>query len=98
MGATENKQTVREFFAHSSAGRQQQAFDLMADDATWWAPGVGVMSKRQFAQVMKYMDKIMKGPIKIELKRMTAEDDRVAAEAESNADVVNGKRYNNTYH
>jgi len=98
MGASEKKQIVTEFFSHFSAGRQQQALDMLGEDATWWAPGVGVMTKRQFAGVMRYMDKIMKGPIKMTLKRMTAEDDRVAAEAESNADVVNGKHYNNTYH
>lgn len=98
MGATENKQLVIEMFSHLSAGRRQQALDLMGDDATWWSPGIGVTTKQQFAQMMTYMDKILKGPIKMTLKRMTAEDDRVAAEAESDGDVVNGKHYHNTYH
>ena len=98
MGTSENKQIVTEFFSHSSAGRRPQALDLLAEDATWWAPGIGVMSKAQFAQMMGYMDKILKGPVKITFKRMTAEEDRVAAEAESDADVVNGKHYHNTYH
>ncbi len=98
MGTAENKHIVQEFFAHSSAGRRDQALALMGDDATWWAPGVGVMTKAQFAQMMGYMDKIIKGPIAIAIKAMTAEDDRVAAEAESDAEVVNGKHYHNTYH
>ncbi len=98
MGASENKQIVTEMFAHLSAGRRQQALDMMGDDATWWSPGIGVTTKAQFAQMMAYMDKIMKGPIKMTLKRMTAEEDRVAAEAESDGDVVNGKHYHNTYH
>jgi ketosteroid isomerase-like protein len=98
MGASENKQIVADFFSHSSAGRRQQAFDLLGEDATWWAPGVGVMTKAQFAQVMSHMDKIIKGPIKLTIKRMTAEEDRVAAEAESDAEVINGKHYHNTYH
>ena len=98
MGISENKQVVTEFFSHSSAGRRAQALDLLGEDATWWAPGVGVMSKPQFVQMMGYMDKIVKGPIQLTIKRMTAEEDRVAAEAESDADVVNGKHYHNTYH
>ncbi|HEY2107418.1 MAG TPA: nuclear transport factor 2 family protein [Candidatus Binataceae bacterium] len=98
MGTSENKQIVTEFFSHSSAGRRPQAIELLTEDATWWAPGVGVMSKPQFAQMMGYMDKILKGPVQITFKRMTAEEDRVAAEAESDADVVNGKHYHNTYH
>jgi ketosteroid isomerase-like protein len=98
MSTSENKAMVTEFFGHMSAGRRQQALEMMADDATWWAPGVGVMTKAQFAGVMKYMDKIVSGPIKLTIKRMTAEEDRVAAEAESDADVVNGKHYHNTYH
>lgn len=56
------------------------------------------MNKGQFSQMMGHVDKIMKGPIKITIKRMTAEEDRVAAEAESDVDVVNGKHYHNTYH
>lgn len=98
MGASENKQLVTEYFSLSSAGRREQALELLAEDATWWSPASGVMTKDQFGQVMKYMEKILKGPVKITLKRMTAEDDRVAAEAESNADVINGKHYHNTYH
>ncbi len=99
MGASENKQLVMEFFDHFSAGRRQQALEMIADDGTWWAPGVGVMKKTQFGQVMSFLEKkVMKGPIRISLKRITAEDDRVAAEAESDGDVVNGKHYHNTYH
>ncbi|HKD70438.1 MAG TPA: nuclear transport factor 2 family protein [Candidatus Binataceae bacterium] len=98
MGANENKQIVTEFFSHLSSGRRPQALDMMADDATWWAPGPGVMPKAQFKEMMGYMDKILKGPIKMTLKRITAEDDRVAAEAESDGDVVNGKHYHNHYH
>ncbi len=98
MGISENKQTATEFFGHFSAGRREQALAMLAEDATWWAPGVGVMNKTQFAGVMAYIQKIANGPIALTLKRMTAEDDRVAVEAESDADLVNGKHYHNTYH
>ena len=86
------------FFAHSSAGRQQEAFNLLAEDATWWAPQLGTVTKRQFTAALSQMGAILKGPIKITPKRMTAEDDRVAMEAEGDGDVVNGKHYHNTYH
>jgi uncharacterized protein len=98
MGASENKQIVTELFGHLSEGRNQQGLDLMAENATWWAPGVGLMTKAQFAQLTTQMKDILKGPIKLSLKRTTAEDDRVAVEAESDGDLVNGKHYHNTYH
>jgi uncharacterized protein len=98
MGASENKQIVTEYFSHLSAGRREQALEMLGEDATWWAPGFGVMHKAQFATMMVYMEKIIRGSIQLTLKRITAEDDRVAAEAESDADVVNGKHYHNTYH
>ena len=98
MGASENKQLVTELFAHLSAGRRPQALEILADDATWWAPGIGTMPKKHFAEMIVQMDAILKGPIKLTIKRMTAEDDRVAVEAESDGDLVNGKHYHNVYH
>jgi ketosteroid isomerase-like protein len=71
---------------------------MLAEDATWWAPGFGVMGKAQFAEMLSYIDRILKGSMKLTFKRITAEDDRVAVEAESDADLVNGKHYHNTYH
>jgi uncharacterized protein len=98
MGTSENKQLVTELFGHLSAGRRQQGLEMLAEDATWWAPGMGTMPKSQFAEMVVQMDVILKGPIKLTIKRMTAEDDRVAVEAESDGDLVNGKHYHNIYH
>ncbi|MGO9057950.1 MAG: nuclear transport factor 2 family protein [Candidatus Binataceae bacterium] len=98
MGTSENKQLVSELFGHLSAGRREQLLEMLADDATWWAPGMGTMPKRQFAEMVKQMDAILKGPIRLTIKGMTAEDDRVAVQAESDGDLVNGKHYHNTYH
>ena len=98
MGTSENKQIVTEYFAHLSTGRRQQALEMLDEDATCWAPGFGVLHKAQFAEMLAYMDKIIKGSIQLMLSRITAEDDRVAAEAQSHADLVNGKHYHNTYH
>jgi ketosteroid isomerase-like protein len=57
-----------------------------------------VLHKTQFVELMGNIDKIIKGNLQLTLKSMTAEDDRVAAEAESAADIVNGKHYQNHYH
>jgi len=98
MGASENKQLVIEFFGHLSAGRRPQALAMLAEDGTWWAPQMGLVTKRQFTKLMGGIDAIMKGPIKLTPKRITAEEDRVAVEAEGDGDLVNGKHYHNTYH
>jgi len=98
MGLSDNKRIVTEYFSHLSAGRGQQALEMLDEDAIWWAPGFGVMRKAQFAEMLVYIDKILKGNLQLTLNRMTAEDDRVAVEAESDAHLVNGKHYHNTYH
>jgi ketosteroid isomerase-like protein len=36
MGTSGNKQIVTEYFSYLSAGGQQQALEIRAEDATWW--------------------------------------------------------------
>ncbi|MCC7120714.1 MAG: hypothetical protein IT493_04065, partial [Gammaproteobacteria bacterium] len=52
MSLDDNKRLVRRFWEAFSTKRLQEAFDLLADDATWWIAGdlaiSGTYSKAKF--------------------------------------------------
>jgi uncharacterized protein len=74
------------------------AFDALTDDAVWWVAGVPhPLTKAQFRGVCLEAHRIYKGKPRTIPKRLTAEDDRVAMEAESDADLINGNHYHNHY-
>lgn len=94
-----NKKIVLDLMDNLSAGRWDAAFDAMTDDASWWVAGVAQpFTKAQFREVCLQSHRIYKGKPKTIPKRLTAEDDRVAMEAESDADLINGNHYHNHYH
>ena len=81
------------------AGRWDAAFDALTDDAVWWVAGVPApLTKAQFREVCLEAHRIYKGKPQTIPKRVTAEGDRVAMEAESDADLINGNHYHNHYH
>lgn len=47
--------------------------------------------------MVKTLGVICSPPIRFTIKSLTAEDDRVAAEVESQATLINGEEYRNTY-
>jgi uncharacterized protein len=94
-----NKKLVIKLIEHLSSGLLDKAFDAVADDATWWVAGTPELySKQQYRDLCAHSHTIFKtGPV-MTIKATTAEADRVALEAESDADLVNGKHYHNYYH
>lgn len=97
-----NIATVTRFFAHFSSGDVDATMAMFADDATWWVAGTmpisGTYSKPQFAELLGGVLDTCTGPIKITPKVFTAQDDRVAVEAESYTETLTGRIYNNHYH
>jgi ketosteroid isomerase-like protein len=63
----------------------------------WWVPGAGEVQD-QMARTEQAMMKHMKTPLTIKIHGVTADEDRVAVEAESYAELVGGGAYNNRYH
>jgi hypothetical protein len=96
------KQVVISFFDAFSNGRTEEAMALFADSATWWTAGnfglSGTKSKAALAEALGGIGTLLKGPIRVTPKAFTVEGDRVAVEAESQAERKDGKRYNNQYH
>ena len=90
MSAEANKNVVLSFFENFSAGKVDAALALMADTATWWVAGkpdkfvlAGTKTKTQFAELLQGIGTAMPKGLRVTPKGLTAEGDRVAAEAES---------------
>ena len=105
MTIEHNKQIASEFFSRFSANDIDGALDTMADDATWWIAGrlastpvAGTQSKTRIARIFYRMVEQTTDGLRMTVKSMTAEADRVALEMESYGKLKNGRIYQQEYH
>ncbi|TWO69987.1 nuclear transport factor 2 family protein [Caenimonas sedimenti] len=110
MSSTEldtNRHTALEFFRRFDADDIPGVLDLMADDIAYWLggkPGTNatagrVHTKQEMADIFRRMTRALKdGRLRMTVKNTTAEGDRVAVEAESYGELLNGRVYNQEYH
>jgi hypothetical protein len=70
---------------------------LLTDDMTAWLTTQGPISKSAYQGAIRLMAEICKSPIRFTVDAMTAQDDRVVIEAHSQATLINGEEYANTY-
>jgi len=90
-----NHQLIREFFAALPGGEVPE--HLLAPDMAAWSTLGGDSDKAHYLAMVKTLGMICSPPIRFTIKSLTAEDDRVAAEVESQATLINGEEYRNTY-
>jgi len=102
MSTADNKTLVTKFWETFSAGQFDDAVAMLTDDATWWVAGStalsGTYTKPEFAKLLGDVTGSAPDGIRVTPKQLTAEDNRVSIEAESYADISNGKTYRNIYH
>ena len=102
MSAENNKQLVRKLFEAMNTGDIQKYLALLPDDYTHTIPGksafTGTKNKAQLTEMLQGVGMIFPKGLKITIKGMIAEGDRVAVEAESYGETIDGKVYNNEYH
>jgi uncharacterized protein len=105
MGTADNKQLILTFFERFSANDIPGALAMMAEDATWWiagkpdAPGVhGLLSKAQLTELFAGMFTLFEDGMRMTVKSMIAEADKVAVEVESEGPLKDGRLYQNDYH
>jgi ketosteroid isomerase-like protein/catechol 2,3-dioxygenase-like lactoylglutathione lyase family enzyme len=105
MSLDDNKRVAREFFSRLSASDLDGALALMAGDATWWIAGkpgsvpvCGTLSKEQFGKLIRRMVGRTNGGLRVTIKGMTAEGDRLAVELASHGELTDGRVYDQEYH
>lgn len=102
MGLENNKQLVRKLFEEMNTGDIHRYLALLPDDYTHTVPGksafAGTRTKAQLAEAFQGLAMMFPKGLKMTLKGMIAEGDRVAVEAESYGETIDGNVYNNEYH
>lgn len=105
MSIDENKKIASEFCARFTASDMTGALEMISEEATWWiagkpdqVPGAGIHTKQQVARLFRRMSEQFAGGLRMTIKGMVAEGDKVAVELESYGELKNGRVYNNEYH
>jgi ketosteroid isomerase-like protein len=105
MNAGESKQLVLDFFADLTGGRAEQAWARTADTLTWELmaksasyPFPTKHTKASYQQLGADSAPLFPNGLRFTVLGTIAEPDRVAVEAESYAQVADGRIYNNRYH
>ena len=70
---------------------------LLTDDMTAWLTTQGPVSKSAYQGAIRLLAKMCESPIRFTVDAITAQDDRVVIEARSQATLINGQEYANTY-
>jgi len=95
-----NKQRILDFFAAAAEGGDIMAF--LSDDLEWWLPDSfplgGTYKKAELAAVLGPIFGMLKAPPQFTINHITAEDDRVAVDCQSTAEMNDGSPFGNTYH
>lgn len=86
---------ARAYFAAVSAGDLPDS--LLTDDFTAWTTTQGRLGKAEYQAAIRLLARMCREPIMFTIDAITAEGDRVVAEARSRAVLINGEAYENTY-
>lgn len=103
MSTEQNKRIARELLAASAVHDGAKFAALMHPDATYWVIGqkhlFPVSGEKTRAEICAYMaTPSIFAEACSTIHTMTAEDDRVAVEAEFTGTLPNGRIYRNVYH
>jgi len=86
---------VQDFFAAVTAGELPDA--LLTSDMRAWTTTQGSMDKAAYQRLVRLLAKISARPLVFTIDSVTAEEERIVAEAHSEGTLVNGEEYKNTY-
>ena len=86
---------ARAYFAAVTAGERPD--DLLTADMTAWTTTQGEVGKAAYQGMIRLLRRMCEVPIRFTIDAITAEDDRVVAEARSTARLISGEDYAQTY-
>ncbi|HMK86297.1 MAG TPA: nuclear transport factor 2 family protein, partial [Steroidobacteraceae bacterium] len=64
---------------------------------TAWITTGGTIDKEAYRHLIRLLAAMCDGPLRFTIRSLTADEDRVVAEAESKGRLINGEEYANTY-
>jgi uncharacterized protein len=86
---------ARAYFTAVSNGELPDS--LLTDDMTGWITTGGTMGKAAYQHLVRLLGAMCDGPLRFTIQSLTADEDRVVAEATSEGRLINGESYSNTY-
>ena len=98
------EEVVRSYYAEVSEGRFEDAAARLSPDSTLWILGEGhwpLGGRHDLSSLKKIHATVAErfpGGLKVTVKGLTVEGERVAVEAESLGTRIDGKIYHNNYH
>ena len=104
MNTEQHKQIAMELLKASAVHDGKRFAELLCDDATYWTAGKPHLfrycGEKSKAEICAYMStsSIFEGGVTVSFGDITAEDNRVAVEAEIKGILVDGRVYTNVYH
>jgi uncharacterized protein len=102
VSTEQNKAIATELVAAISAGDTGAMERIIAEDCQWWVMGFPrdlYLTRRQMTRgVRNIIGQVLPNGFNMTVRGITAENDRVAVEAEGHSHTVTGKLYNNFYH
>jgi uncharacterized protein len=98
-----NKKTIMRFFELVTSGQLDEARKLLDKDIEWWILGDLPISGSHngpdaVMKLYELLGQIIVPPLKLNFTAVTAEEDRVAVEFNSDGMFVTGTPYRNVYH
>ena len=104
MSSKETEQVIRAYFDAVNRGDEAAInaltaedfeFRMMARSPDWLGTR---LNRDNFAKTPALLSQFMAKPIRIDVVSIVADGDRAAVEAVTDAQMLNGTRYNNAYH
>jgi ketosteroid isomerase-like protein len=90
-----NHQIVRDFFTHLAGGTLTE--DMLTPDMTTWTVLSGPADKATFLMGVKFLASLFASDFSYTINALTAQDDRVVAETQSNGTFLDGEPFHNVH-
>lgn len=97
MSYSQNRDLAFKYLSCMESGDVPAALELTSDDAIFWFPASGNLSKKQYADFFAHISPLVIST-KFNINGVTEDADRVAIEVSGSAELTNGKTYRNQYH
>jgi ketosteroid isomerase-like protein len=95
MSLTDHRESIKAFLAGVASGHVPDA--LVTSDFHAWTTSSGALPGERYRGGVGLLAKIFARPLQMDIISLTAEEDRVVAEVQSQGTLITGEDYRNTY-